>query len=82
VRDLRIGAASGRQRAGDSLGHRVSRRRRHRLLRLSLARLYERALFVAGAALMIVPRIASDAIGSGHGAAAIASQLVCKVATA
>jgi hypothetical protein len=49
---------------------------------VSLAQLYERALFVAGAAPVIVPRIASDAIGSGHGAAAIASQLVCKVATA
>ncbi|HET9753984.1 MAG TPA: TRAP transporter large permease subunit, partial [Myxococcales bacterium] len=46
------------------------------------ARLYERALFVAGAALLIVPGVASDLIGLGLGAAAVASQLVRKAAAA
>jgi TRAP-type uncharacterized transport system fused permease subunit len=42
---------------------------------VSAARLYERALFVAGAALLIVPGLASDVIGLALGAVAIASQL-------
>jgi TRAP transporter 4TM/12TM fusion protein len=45
---------------------------------VSSARLYERALFVAGAALLIVPGFASDVIGLGLGGAAVASQLLRK----
>jgi len=40
------------------------------------ARLHERALFIAGAALLIVPGLASDAVGLALGALAIGSQLL------
>ena len=43
---------------------------------VSPARLHERALFIVGAALLIVPGLLSDVVGLGLGGLAIASQLL------